>query len=461
MEEQPLTHVRQKVAQTVGPLQLPRAQHCSAKLPDGKLLFVGGSIDTNYSVTATTEAYDPMTKTSSFRPSMNVARRAAQCLTLSDGSLLVLGGVGGADSSEVLNTVEKYNPSTNTWTLLAPMPSITYGAAMTQLDDGRVLVAGGPGSSSNAYLFDPATNTWTTTGPLNVGRTYPLAIKLPDHRVLAIGGLGANGNRRALEVYTPSTGTWSVLASLLKDSGEPAAVLLPDGRIFVGEMDDSSTSAYAQVYDVSTNTWTLLPQANSPHGWGAKMGIVNGQPILVGGCIGAQMLIERFDFTQQQWTTVGQLGKQREGFTLDVLTDGSVLITGGAQWDTGQPYAEMALVTLDSTPPPPSTSPLTYDTSITNSAQQNTANRTFTLNAGDVLEVGTCNVAGSFASGDTYLRLFGGGTQVAYNDDSCGGAASYIQYTAVTTGTYELRAGCYSNGSCSGIVTFHVTPAKP
>ncbi|HLM46115.1 MAG TPA: hypothetical protein VK458_19750, partial [Myxococcaceae bacterium] len=105
--------------------------------------------------------------------------------------------------------------------------------------------------------------------------------------------------------------------------------------------------------------------------------------------------------------------------------------------------------------------PLTFSASNTNSAQQNTVNRTFTLKAGDKLEVGTCNLTGATATGDTYLRLFGtSATQVAFNDDSCGGVASYIQYTAPTTGSYELRAGCYSGNSCSGTVIFKVTLAS-
>ncbi|MFL5352434.1 RCC1 domain-containing protein [Archangium sp.] len=105
--------------------------------------------------------------------------------------------------------------------------------------------------------------------------------------------------------------------------------------------------------------------------------------------------------------------------------------------------------------------PLTYSASNTNSAQQNTFNRTFTLNAGDMLEVGTCNLTGATASGDTYLRLFGtSATQVVYNDDSCGGVASYLQYTATSSGSYELRAGCFSSGSCSGTVVFKVTPGS-
>ncbi len=63
-----------------------------------------------------------------------------------------------------------------------------------------------------------------------------------------------------------------------------------------------------------------------------------------------------------------------------------------------------------------------YSATNTNSAQQNTVNKTFTLNAGDKLEVGTCNLPGSSVSGDTHLRLYGvSGTEVAYNDDNCGG----------------------------------------
>ncbi len=456
-----LATAEQQLIQSVGPLQMARAQHCSTRLPDGKVLFVGGFIDTNHQVTATTELYDPVARTTSFRAPMNVARRGHKCLTLQDGSLLV---VGGNDNTSVLASVEKYNPATNTWTPLAPMPQSNYGMAVAQLDDGRVLVAGGHSSQANAYLYNPSTNTWTSTGSLNVGRTYPAAIKLPDNRVLAVGGLGTSDNRQALEVYTPATGTWSHLLPMPQASGMPAAALLPDGRVVVAE-EDSNNNLLAQVYDVATNSWTVLPQANSSHSWGARMTLVNGQPVVVGGnYFWDPMPIERFDFAQQRWSIVGQLSVYRDNFTLNTLADGSVLIAGGNQVNTYVPYATMEVLTFDAPPPPPpsGTDPLTYSASNTNSAQQNTTNRTFTLNAGDVLEVGTCNVPGSSATGDTYLRLFGTtGTQVAANDDSCGGLASYLQYTAATAGTYEVRAGCFSSGNCGGTVTFRITPAQP
>ncbi|WNG36410.1 trypsin-like serine protease [Archangium violaceum] len=113
-------------------------------------------------------------------------------------------------------------------------------------------------------------------------------------------------------------------------------------------------------------------------------------------------------------------------------------------------------------PPPPPANSYTYTASNTNSAQQNTADKTLTLAAGDVLEVGTCGLEDAAGSGDTFLRLHGpAGTQVAENDDSDSGSCdnnnSYIKYTVPSAGAYTVRAGCYDNGSCSGTVVWKVT----
>ncbi|HZH78784.1 MAG TPA: hypothetical protein VEY88_22335, partial [Archangium sp.] len=237
-----------------------------------------------------------------------------------------------------------------------------------------------------------------------------------------------------------------------------------------------------------------------------RLVLTNDQPVLIAGGMLGEESIEQFNFAQQQWSIVGQLSIRRQHFTVDVLTGGSVLIAGGSQINTYEPYATMDLFTPDTTctpvtcssqgaqcgaisdgcggtlqcgtcgsgytcssanacvpgtPAPPAGS-LTYSATNTNSAQQSTTNRTFTLNAGDTLEVGTCGLTGATASGDTFLRVFGvGGTEVAYNDDSCGSYASFIRYTVSTSGTYEVRAGCYSSESCEGTVVWRVNVAPP
>jgi hypothetical protein len=100
-----------------------------------------------------------------------------------------------------------------------------------------------------------------------------------------------------------------------------------------------------------------------------------------------------------------------------------------------------------------------YIASNTNSAQQATTDTPVALQAGQTLTVGTCGLPGVSASGDTYLRLNGpSGQIVASNDDACSSLSSSMIYTVPPggDGTYVIKAGCYSSGSCSGRVGYVV-----
>lgn len=100
-----------------------------------------------------------------------------------------------------------------------------------------------------------------------------------------------------------------------------------------------------------------------------------------------------------------------------------------------------------------------FNVSNTNSAQQNTLDTRIPLNEGNTIDVGTCGVPGGSASGDTYVRLLGPSNQlVALNDDACASLASHVTYTvpAGGTGMYTVKAGCFSSGSCSGVVDWEI-----
>ncbi|MBZ4415857.1 serine protease [Myxococcus sp. RHSTA-1-4] len=113
-------------------------------------------------------------------------------------------------------------------------------------------------------------------------------------------------------------------------------------------------------------------------------------------------------------------------------------------------------------PPPPPANSFTYTASNTNSAQQNTTNKKIALTAGQKLTVATCGLTGTTLTGDTWLRLFSpSAVEVASNDDACGGRGSSITYTATTSGDFEVRAGCYSSGSCGGTVVWEITNGTP
>ncbi|MCP3101360.1 serine protease [Myxococcus sp. K15C18031901] len=101
-------------------------------------------------------------------------------------------------------------------------------------------------------------------------------------------------------------------------------------------------------------------------------------------------------------------------------------------------------------PPTPAHGTFAFSVVNTNFAQQATANRELTLSAGQVLTVGTCGVDGASFTGDTYVRLFSGGLEVAFNDDACSGRGSSITYSAPASGSVQVRIGCYGNTACSG-----------
>lgn len=102
-----------------------------------------------------------------------------------------------------------------------------------------------------------------------------------------------------------------------------------------------------------------------------------------------------------------------------------------------------------------------FSTTNTNSATVNTTNRSYFFTGGEVIRASTCSseAAGALTSGNTWLRLYKSGTEVASNDDattSCGcGTASLITYTVPASGFYEVRAGCNANTSCSGQVAVY------
>jgi hypothetical protein len=86
--------------------------------------------------------------------SMAVARQAHTSTMLSTGKVLVAGGLGTSGSA--LNSAELYNPATKTWSSAASMAdarqlhsAVQLGTSSNMTTSGKVLVAGGKSGSSS------------------------------------------------------------------------------------------------------------------------------------------------------------------------------------------------------------------------------------------------------------------------------------------------------------------------
>jgi hypothetical protein len=97
-----------------------------------------------------------------------------------------------------------------------------------------------------------------------------------------------------------------------------------------------------------------------------------------------------------------------------------------------------------------------YSVSNTLSDLQNYATCSYTF-SGTSLAIVTASVCNSYV-GDTYLRAYINGTQVASNDDYCS-TGSLMTFGIANGQTVVIREGCYSNNYCNGtvVMTFSST----
>jgi len=254
-----------------GSMTIARDGHTATALLDGRVLLAGGNDLGDHGV-ASAELYDPETGTFAATGSMTTARGFHTATLLSDGRVLITGGDPAAwtFSGPYLASAEVYDPATGTFTATGSMSVGRELHAASLLSDGRVLITGGVTyngvvSLDSAELYDPTTGTFSLTGPMTDGRVFQTASMLPDGRVLIAGGL-VNGRVYAnnpaflatAEIYDPTTGTFTTTGPMSDMRAYPTATLLANGRVLVaaGAVDAGVTTlASAELYDPVTGTF--------------------------------------------------------------------------------------------------------------------------------------------------------------------------------------------------------------
>jgi len=155
--------------------------------------------------------------------SLNVPRKGWHTATLlSNGMVLVTGGLSNDSPFCAISSAELYDPVTEKWTLTTPMNEVRYSHAAVLLTNGQVLVAGGEGPSANyifsAELYDPSRSTWTMTGSMSYESRYNYAGTLLTNGQVLLTASGANyaweltnAGAASKELYDPAGGQWKAI----------------------------------------------------------------------------------------------------------------------------------------------------------------------------------------------------------------------------------------------------------
>lgn len=145
------------------PLNLARCFHGSLTLPDGKIMILGGmGFDgTTRQSLASTEIFDPDTGGFAVGPSMVSPRHDFKIAPLQDGRFYISGGqsykdnlVTGRSIAQNIDYDEIYDPVSRTFTMVLTRTGARWGQGLNPMKDGSLCITGGviPGDVDNTIL---------------------------------------------------------------------------------------------------------------------------------------------------------------------------------------------------------------------------------------------------------------------------------------------------------------------
>ena len=187
----------------IGTLTLPRAGGGAALLPDGRVLVAGGGSNGagGLRAEASAEIIDPASGASRLTGSLAHARYKHAVIRLPNGRILAVGGSDERDSRGKLDVIESYDPATGRFTAAGRTAAKRYkiGSSVVVLGDGRVLIAGG---APRAEIFDPSTGKVSAAGPRFGGSlNFATATAIPGKGVLVAGGYYEDGIRMSRRAW--------------------------------------------------------------------------------------------------------------------------------------------------------------------------------------------------------------------------------------------------------------------
>jgi N-acetylneuraminic acid mutarotase len=235
--------------------------HHAAEVFNGKLYLLGGLSSGSE---GKVQIYDPITNTWTLGAAMPFAAGSSASAVI-NGEIYLAGGIIGSTTT---NQVAKYNPTTDTWTTLASMPQGRNHAA-SATDGQRFYVFGGrvgPNVVANGFdtvqIYDPDTDTWTSSesdpgvAPLPQARGGMGKAVFYNGEFYILGGETLDGSLATsanvynrVDIYNPLTNTWR-LGPVMPTARHGIFPVLHAGRIYIAGGGIQAAGSQSRVVEV-------------------------------------------------------------------------------------------------------------------------------------------------------------------------------------------------------------------
>ena len=255
----------------VGPdLPGPGVENPAVTAHGGKLYVFGGSTSSFTGAVPNAGVFDPATNAWTPLPSLPTARGGATAQAIGT-KIYVVGGLTAAGVS--LDTTDVFDTGTGTWSSTSAMSTRRDNAGSAALG-GKLYVFGGGTRNVGGYanhtlnsveMYDPATNTWAPRAPMPTGRRT-MAVGTLRGRAQLIGGelsSSATGTFAENEEYDPVSNSWLSLTLQPTPRHGGAAGTIGDA-IYVaggGPISGSSFSSLNEAFSFVGSTGPVGPAA--------------------------------------------------------------------------------------------------------------------------------------------------------------------------------------------------------
>jgi N-acetylneuraminic acid mutarotase len=307
---------------------------------DGKIYAIGES----------NERYDSATGIWTTLEPISTPRTGVNIVTY-QGKIYCIGGCTSASGPGLyrnLNTVEVYDPATESWSSKASVPvNATYFWSEYYYPDMKACVVNGQLftiiSGGELYMYNSSTDNWSSRTSLPVEYQYP-SVYIVNEQLFVIG-------QNEMHMYNPVTDSWT------KKTNPPPPdtyisyqfITVADNKIIIGDQQKTDVSADSvrlnlRIYDPKTDMWSER-KTNS------KSVVLYGGSMFVGATSGAyapkklyifgyeqddkdsfQAFTWVYDYVGDVWSTAKPLSAFRNvlGSKLIVANDVFYIIGGSA-----------------------------------------------------------------------------------------------------------------------------------
>jgi N-acetylneuraminic acid mutarotase len=219
-----------------------------------RIYVIGNGANDTGAVTYVNEAYDPESGTWENKTALDTLRWDMQANVVDDKIYIISGGQwGGFGAFWPIQSNDVYDPSNDSWSQMAAIPTPVAFYASTVMDN-MIYIIGGMSTyvykGVNTYvnfvqIFDPEINSWIQGPPLP-NAMYGMAActtsgLMAAERIYVIGGYGNNGapNVNWTQIYNPKTRNWSIGVSMPTTRGGLSLVNVNDSLYAMGGADSS------------------------------------------------------------------------------------------------------------------------------------------------------------------------------------------------------------------------------